>query len=66
MVLLLAHSDALGGHTGAEKAEPQITVWFYWPVVTAEVKSYCNSCPTCQLTDSVSRFRNHLVPVSIF
>lgn len=64
-VLDLAHDDVLGGHLGVEKTEARITDRFYWPGLKAEVRRYCTSCPTCQLTAPVTHFRNPLVPLPI-
>ncbi|XP_068097047.1 uncharacterized protein [Hyperolius riggenbachi] len=65
MVLDLAHNEALGGQLGAEKTEARIADRFYWPGLKADVKNFCASCPTCQLTAPMSRFRNPLVPLPI-
>ncbi len=44
----LAHSHPLAGHLGATNTIQRDR--FHWPVSEAEVKRFCQACPTCQVT----------------
>ncbi len=49
-VLELAHSHPLAGHLGANNTIQRIRDRFHWPGLDAEVKRFCQACPTCQKT----------------
>ena len=44
------HDSPTAGHHGFLKTLNSITSHFWWPRMTRTVRSYCNSCATCQRT----------------
>lgn len=50
---------------GLKKMEARLTDQFYWSRLKAKVKKSCASCPTCQLTASLSDYRNPFVELLI-
>jgi len=54
VVLKSLHSDCSGGHLGAEKTLEKIRRRFYWPLMTADVKHYCQSCADCEARNSAA------------
>ncbi|GFR82395.1 Gypsy retrotransposon integrase-like protein 1 [Elysia marginata] len=49
-VLKLAHDVPVAGHMGVARTKERILQSFYWPNVQKDVKMYCRSCKTCQMT----------------
>ena len=49
-VLKVSHDIPLAGHLGTKKTLDRIRQRFYWPNMTKDVKNYCKSCETCQIT----------------
>ena len=49
-VLSLAHDTPLTGHLGVNKTCGRLLNHFYWPGVCKDVKHFCRSCHTCQVT----------------
>ncbi|KAK3729695.1 hypothetical protein QZH41_004571 [Actinostola sp. cb2023] len=48
-ILRVAHTIPLAGHMGVKKTTDRITMHFFWPGVTFDIKKYCATCPQCQL-----------------
>ncbi|XP_055367899.1 uncharacterized protein LOC129604626 [Betta splendens] len=61
LVLHLAHSVPWAGHLGQQKTFARVSSRFHWPTLYADVRTYCNSCPTCQKTSAVPR--QHRAPL---
>ncbi|KAL0148421.1 hypothetical protein M9458_056231 [Cirrhinus mrigala] len=49
-VLELAHSHPMAGHLGAANTAQRIRDRFHWPGLDADVRAFCQACPTCQIT----------------
>lgn len=47
-VLKLAHESAIAGHFGHRKTEMRIKRQFFWPGMTRDIRSFCQSCDICQ------------------
>ena len=45
-VLLLVHDKA--GHKGKNKMGAEVSKFFFWPGMWAEIGKYCKTCDTCQ------------------
>ncbi|GFW96956.1 retrovirus-related Pol polyprotein from transposon opus [Trichonephila clavipes] len=50
-VLKLAHTSVFSSHMGPKKTIERIKYSFFWEVLRADVKKFCESCKECQLTD---------------
>jgi hypothetical protein len=44
------HDSAMGGHSGVNKTQNAISKRYYWPSITADIKSWVNIMITCKLT----------------
>ncbi|KAI2652491.1 Retrovirus-related Pol polyprotein [Labeo rohita] len=64
-VLELAHSHPLAGHLGIHNTTQRIRDCFYWPGLEAEVKRFCEACPTCQRTSPRKPPPSPLIPLPI-
>ncbi len=64
-VLELAHSHPLAGHLGATNTSQRIRDRFHWPGLEAEVKRFCQACPTCQVTSPRTPPPSPLIPLPI-
>ncbi len=64
-VLELAHSHPLAGHLGAANTIQRIRDRFHWPALEAEVKRFCQACPTCQVTSPRTPPPSPLIPLPI-
>lgn len=42
------HQGSLGGHFGLDKTLEQVTRYYYWPKVQAEVRKFVEQCSICQ------------------
>ena len=49
-VLRTAHSTPMAGHTGSKPTKFKIMKNFFWPNMSADIKTYCRSCERCQKT----------------
>ncbi|KAL0148578.1 hypothetical protein M9458_056125 [Cirrhinus mrigala] len=64
-VLELAHSHPLAGHLGVHNTIQRIRDRFHWPGLEAEVKRFCEACPTCQRTSPRKPPPSPLIPLPI-
>ncbi|KAI2645214.1 Retrovirus-related Pol polyprotein [Labeo rohita] len=64
-VLELAHSHPMAGHLGAANTTQRIRDHFHWPGLDAEVKRFCQACPTCQTTAPRTPPPSPLIPLPI-
>ena len=44
----------IGGHVGINKTVEHISSRFFWPDITGDVKQFCNTCRTCQLSKDIA------------
>ncbi|KAL0171312.1 hypothetical protein M9458_031623, partial [Cirrhinus mrigala] len=64
-VLELAHSHPMAGHLGAANTTQRIRDRFHWPGMEAEVRGFCQACPTCQVTSPRTPPPSPLIPLPI-
>ncbi|KAI2645187.1 Retrovirus-related Pol polyprotein from transposon 17.6 [Labeo rohita] len=64
-VLELAHSHPMAGHLGAANTAQRIRDRFHWPGLDADVKAFCQACPTCQITAPRTPPPSPLIPLPI-
>ncbi len=64
-VLELAHSHPMAGHLGAANTVQRVRDRFHWPGLEAEVKAFCQACPTCQRTSPRVPPPSPLIPLPI-
>ncbi len=64
-VLELAHSHPMAGHLGPANTVQRIRDRFHWPGMDAEVKLFCQTCPTCQVTSPRKPPPSPLIPLPI-
>ncbi len=64
-LLELAHSHPMAGHLGPANTTQRIRDWFHWPGMDAEVKRFCQACPTCQVTSPKKPPPSPLIPLPI-
>ncbi|KAL0176575.1 hypothetical protein M9458_028905, partial [Cirrhinus mrigala] len=64
-VLELAHSHPMAGHLGPENTAQRVRDRFHWPGLDAEVKRFCQACPTCQRTSARKPPPSPLIPLPI-
>ncbi|KAI2647274.1 Retrovirus-related Pol polyprotein from transposon 17.6 [Labeo rohita] len=64
-VLELAHSHPLAGHLGIHNTTQRIRDRFHWPGLEAEVRRFCEACPTCQKTSPRKPPPSPLIPLPI-
>ncbi len=64
-VMELAHSHPMAGHLGAQNTIQRIRDRFHWPGLDAEVKRFCQACPTCQQTSPRTPPPSPLIPLPI-
>lgn len=48
-ILRIAHSIPIAGHMGIDKTRARIENHFYWPGFFSDIRTFCMSCPECQL-----------------
>lgn len=48
LIMELAHNHPMADHLGAANTTQHIRDRFPWPGIEADVKRFCQSCPTCQ------------------
>ncbi|KAL0184869.1 hypothetical protein M9458_020565, partial [Cirrhinus mrigala] len=61
----LAHSYPMVGHLGAANTIQRICDRFHWPGLEADVKGFCQACPTCQITAPRTPPPSPLIPLPI-
>jgi hypothetical protein len=49
-LIRLHHDTSLAGHPGRFKTQELITRNYWWPRLQADIRSYVDGCPTCQMT----------------
>ncbi|XP_067305997.1 uncharacterized protein [Pseudorasbora parva] len=64
-ILELAHSHPMAGHLGTANTTQRIRDRFLWPGLEAEVKRFCQACPTCQVTSPKTPPPSPLIPLPI-
>ncbi len=64
-VLELAHSHPMAGHLGPANTIQRIRDRFHWPGMDAEVKRFCQACPTCQVKSPKKPPPSPLIPLPI-
>ncbi|KAL1259008.1 hypothetical protein QQF64_009585 [Cirrhinus molitorella] len=64
-VMELAHSHPMAGHLGPQNTAQRIRDRFHWPGLEAEVKRFCQACPTCQCTTPQKPPPSPLIPLPI-
>uniref|UniRef100_A0A8C1VW95 Gypsy retrotransposon integrase-like protein 1 n=1 Tax=Cyprinus carpio TaxID=7962 RepID=A0A8C1VW95_CYPCA len=64
-VIELAHAHPMAGHLGAQNTVQRIRDCFHWPGLEAEVKRFCQACPTCQRTSPSTPPPSPLIPLPI-
>ncbi len=64
-VLELAHSHPMAGHLGPANTAQRIRDRFHWPGLEAEVKRFCQACPTCQVMSPRKPPPSPLIPLPI-
>ncbi|KAL1253020.1 hypothetical protein QQF64_017713, partial [Cirrhinus molitorella] len=64
-VMELAHSHPMAGHLGAQNTIQRIRDRFHWPGLDAEVRRFCQACPTCQRTSPQTPPPSPLIPLPI-
>ncbi|KAL1248867.1 hypothetical protein QQF64_022185 [Cirrhinus molitorella] len=50
IVMELAHAHPMAGHLGVQNTIQRIRDRFHWPGLEADIKRFCQACPTCQKT----------------
>ncbi|GFQ69197.1 retrovirus-related Pol polyprotein from transposon 412 [Trichonephila clavata] len=64
-VMKVAHEIPLAGHLGESKTKQRIKYSFFWPKLKQDVRSFCQSCKTCQLRRGLTyRDRIPITPIS--
>lgn len=66
LVLKLAHDAPVAGHFSHRKTEIKVAEQFYWPGMSADIKRYCRSCPSCQKSSIKGRTKPvpmHKMPI---
>ncbi|XP_067303559.1 uncharacterized protein [Pseudorasbora parva] len=64
-VMEIAHAHPMAGHLGAQNTIQRIRDRFHWPGLEAEVKRFCQACPTCQRTSPRVPPPSPLIPLPI-
>lgn len=49
----------------ASQYRPKYSGWFHWPGLDGDVKRFCQSCPTCQVTTPNKPSPSPLIPLPI-
>ncbi|GFX55062.1 retrovirus-related Pol polyprotein from transposon 412 [Trichonephila clavipes] len=63
-VMRVAHEIPLAGHLGESKTKQRIKYSFFWPKLKQDVRSFCQSCKTCQLRRGLTyRDRIPITPI---
>ena len=48
LVLKLAHEAPVSGHFSHRKTESKVRSFFFWPSISADLRTFCRSCDRCQ------------------
>ncbi|GFY19366.1 hypothetical protein TNCV_4127531 [Trichonephila clavipes] len=60
----VAHEIPLAGHLSESKTKERIKYFFFWPKLKQDVRSFCQSCKTCQLRRGLTyRDRTPITPI---
>ncbi|KAL1263646.1 hypothetical protein QQF64_006385 [Cirrhinus molitorella] len=65
IVMELAHAHPMAGHLGVQNTIQRIRDRFHWPGFEADVKRFCQACPTCQKTSPRAPPPSPLIPLPI-
>lgn len=65
VVMELVHSHLIAGHLGAQNTVQLIQDRFHWPGLDAEVKRFCQACPSCQRTTPWTPPHSPLIPLPV-
>ncbi|XP_058614187.1 LOW QUALITY PROTEIN: uncharacterized protein LOC131528813 [Onychostoma macrolepis] len=61
----LAHAHPMAGHLGVQNTTQRIRDRFHWPGLEADVRRFCQACPTCQRTSPRTPPPSPLIPLPI-
>ncbi len=61
----LAHAHPMAGHLGVQNTTQRVRDRFHWPGLEADVKRFCQACPTCQRTSPKTPLPSPLIPLPI-
>ena len=64
IILYNLHNDATGAHLGIESTYEKIKERFYWPKMYEDVRTYIESCDSCQRRGRARR-RERLLPLKV-
>uniref|UniRef100_A0A9J8ATQ4 Gypsy retrotransposon integrase-like protein 1 n=1 Tax=Cyprinus carpio carpio TaxID=630221 RepID=A0A9J8ATQ4_CYPCA len=64
-VIEIAHAHPMAGHLGAQNTVQGLRDRFHWPGLEAEVRRFCQACPTCQRTSPRTPSPSPLIPLPI-
>uniref|UniRef100_A0A8C1NT83 Gypsy retrotransposon integrase-like protein 1 n=2 Tax=Cyprinus carpio TaxID=7962 RepID=A0A8C1NT83_CYPCA len=64
-VIEIAHAHPMAGHLGAQNTIHRLRDRFHWPGLEAEVRRFCQACPTCQRTSPLTPPPSPLIPLPI-
>ena len=62
-VLAMAHSSPLAAHLGKKKTAKRVLQDFFWPGLSKDVATFCQSCEQCQRGAKANRQRAPLQPL---
>ncbi len=65
IVMELAHAHPMAGHLGGQNTTQRVRDRFHWPGLEADVKRFCQACPTCQRTSPQMPPPSPLIPLPI-
>ncbi|XP_058642045.1 uncharacterized protein LOC131546483 [Onychostoma macrolepis] len=65
VVMELAHAHPMAGHLGVQNTTQRIRDRFHWPGLEADVRRFCQACPTCQRTSPRTPPPSPLIPLPI-
>lgn len=57
-VLKTSHESPLAGHFGHRKTDMRLRQHFFWPSVTSDVRTFCQSCDVCQRLSPKGRVKS--------
>lgn len=59
------HDNLIAGHFGWRKVLQSISQWYYWDTMQADVKSFIQSCPHCQLYKPTAQPSTAIIPSTV-